>query len=232
MSEAAGGDRPAALAARVGAALERLGRARRIHRQGVATAHGLTPLQLDLLATLADGPPPLPYVGELAAELGVAQPTVTDSLNALVRKGLVRRRRDDADARRSLLTLTRGGDRVVAEILRRCRRRVCRRGPTRAGASCHARGAPHGPRRPRRCRHRHRRADLLHVPPPSPAWRRTSLRTPRLRAPVERAPRQLPRARARLSGDRCAHVHDSTGRARLRGSQVPLPRRLPCSRRS
>jgi len=118
VSEAAGGDRPAALAARVGAALERLGRARRIHRQGVATAHGLTPLQLDLLATLADGPPPLPYVGELAAELGVAQPTVTDSLNALVRKGLVRRRRDDADARRSLLTLTRGGDRVVAEIRR------------------------------------------------------------------------------------------------------------------
>lgn len=118
MTRGTSADRPEGLAAKVAAALDRLGRARRISRQAVATAHGLTPLQLDLLATLADGSPPPPHVGALAAEVGVAQPTATDAVNALARKGLVGRRPDPTDARRSLLTLTRSGSRAVDELRR------------------------------------------------------------------------------------------------------------------
>ncbi len=99
-------DRPEELAAKIAAALERLARAQRAHRQRVATERGLTPLQLDLVTTLADGVPPDPVVGRLAIEVGVSQPTVTDSLRTLERKGLVERRRDPADGRRASVVLT------------------------------------------------------------------------------------------------------------------------------
>lgn len=111
-------DRPAGLAAKVAAALDRLARARRIHRQAIATDHGLTPLQVELLVAIADGPPPAPLVGLLATELGVAQPTVTDSLRALERKGLVARHRDATDARRAPARLTATGRAVVREVAR------------------------------------------------------------------------------------------------------------------
>ncbi|WP_220338346.1 MarR family winged helix-turn-helix transcriptional regulator [Wenzhouxiangella sediminis] len=50
-------------------------------------------------------------VGAIAEALGVAQPTATTAVGALVRKGLVEKRADPADARASLLHLTRAGRR-------------------------------------------------------------------------------------------------------------------------
>lgn len=105
-------DRPEPLPTRVAAALDRIARARRVRRQAVATRHGLTPLQVELLTTLAGGPPPPPQVGLLAAEVGVAQPTATDSVRALERKGLVGR----GGGRRPALALTAAG-RLLAEDL-------------------------------------------------------------------------------------------------------------------
>lgn len=109
-------DRPDGLAAKIAAAIDRLGRSQRTHRQAIAVERGLTPLQVDLLLTLADGEPPLPLVGLLARELGVSQPTVTDSLRALERKGLIERRTDAPDARRTAVTLTDQAERLVGEL--------------------------------------------------------------------------------------------------------------------
>ncbi|MFD4422109.1 MarR family transcriptional regulator [Agromyces sp. NPDC058484] len=101
-----GADRPADPAAKLAAALGQLARARRIHRQDVATRHGLSPLQLELLATIAAGEPPEPSVGLLARELGITQPTATDAITALERKGLVRRDRVVDRRRRTHVRLT------------------------------------------------------------------------------------------------------------------------------
>ena len=111
-------DRPDSLPAKVASAVERLARARRSESQAVATRHGLTTLQLDLLGVLAHGPPPDPSVGRLAAEVGVTQPTATDSLRTLVDKGLAERRRDPADGRRSTIELTGAGRRLAEEVAR------------------------------------------------------------------------------------------------------------------
>ncbi|MCC7076855.1 MAG: winged helix-turn-helix transcriptional regulator [Acidimicrobiia bacterium] len=109
-------DRPEALAEKVLAALDRLARAHRINRQANAGAHGLSPLQVELLTTLAEGPPPRAHVGPLAAEIGVTQPTATDSLASLEQKGLVTRRRDTADSRRTSCQLTPAGRRLARNL--------------------------------------------------------------------------------------------------------------------
>lgn len=105
-----------ALPAKLVAALDRLARALRQQRQAAASRLGITPLQGELLRTLADGPPPEAVVGLLARELGVSQPTVTDSLTALERKGLVLRSRTRPDQRRTRLELTSAGQELVAAL--------------------------------------------------------------------------------------------------------------------
>lgn len=107
-SPAAGG-----VAGKIVAALDRIARGVGAHRRAVAAAAGLTPLQLDLLRTIADAPPPRPGAGELASELGVSQPTVTDSVIALERKGHVQRRQDPDDRRRAEIALTPSGRGLV-----------------------------------------------------------------------------------------------------------------------
>lgn len=105
-----------AVANKLVAALDRLARAQRKHLQAAATELGLTPLQAELLTVLADGPPPELVVGELARELGVRQPTLTESAAALERKGLIVRSRSLADRRRTHLELTATGHEVVAGL--------------------------------------------------------------------------------------------------------------------
>ena len=109
-------DRPGDLPGKVVAALDRLARGQRSRRQLATARHGITPLQADLLMTLSAGEPPMPVVGLLARELGVSQPTVTDSLRALERKRLIARHRHPSDARRVSAVLTAAGTRLVAEL--------------------------------------------------------------------------------------------------------------------
>lgn len=103
---------------KVVAALDRLARGVRAHRQAVASAAGITVLQAELLRTLADGQPPAAFAGPLATELGVSQPTVSDSLAALERKGYVRRVPTPQDRRRSTFVLTDSGAGLAAELAR------------------------------------------------------------------------------------------------------------------
>ncbi|MBM3658412.1 MAG: winged helix-turn-helix transcriptional regulator [Actinobacteria bacterium] len=107
MSPRAGLDR------KVLAAVERLGRALRAARQDVATRHEVSLLGLSVIETLADGRPR--RVGDLAAELDVSQPTVSDAVAVLDRRGLIRRDRDPADLRSTLVALTARGGRVAAD---------------------------------------------------------------------------------------------------------------------
>lgn len=93
------------------AAVERLGRALRAGRQEVATRHGVSLLGLSVLETLSDRRPR--RVGDLAAELDVSQPTVSDAAAVLGKRGLVRRERDEADLRSTLVTLTADGRRLA-----------------------------------------------------------------------------------------------------------------------
>ena len=109
-------DPPDELPVRIIAALDRLTRAQRAHRRVTAERLGLTPLQIELLRTLAGGVPPVPVIGQLAAEVAVSQPTVTDSIRTLERKGLIVRRRDPADARRTRVVLTAVGLEVASAV--------------------------------------------------------------------------------------------------------------------
>ncbi len=96
------------------AAVERLGRALRAARQRVATRHDLSLLGVVILERLADDRPRL--VGEVAAELDVTQPTASDALTALEKRGHVLRRRDPADLRRTVVHLTDSGTQLARAI--------------------------------------------------------------------------------------------------------------------
>ena len=96
------------------AAVERLGRALRAARQQVATRHELSLLGLSVVETLADARPR--RVGDLAAELDVSQPTVSDAVATLDKRGLISRHRDPNDLRTTLVTLTSTGQTVAADI--------------------------------------------------------------------------------------------------------------------
>lgn len=69
----------------------------------------LTPSQLSALTTIDESAPL--RLGELAAHEGVAAPTMSRVVDALLSKGLVERTRDPDDARSSLLTVSESGRR-------------------------------------------------------------------------------------------------------------------------
>lgn len=73
---------------------------------------GVNPTQAQILARLAARGPS--RVGDLAADLGVSQPTASDAVAALLRKGMLERRPDPGDGRASWLHLTGSGHAVAA----------------------------------------------------------------------------------------------------------------------
>jgi len=102
------------LAAEVQLAVMRLARQLRLQR-----TEGLTASQFSALATLArSGPLAL---GALAEAESVAPPSMTRTVESLVGKGLVCRRRVPGDARVTEAELTETGEQLVAQV-RRVRR--------------------------------------------------------------------------------------------------------------
>lgn len=83
--------------------LDRLASLQRLEQWRASGAQGLNPTQLAILRRL-DGSGL--RVQAIARALGLSQPTVTDSLAALERKGLIARQSDPQDGRASLLHLT------------------------------------------------------------------------------------------------------------------------------
>lgn len=96
------------------AAVERLGRALRAARQQIATRHDLSLLGMAILEMLTDDRPRL--VGEIAAELDITQPTASDALATLDKRGHVQRQRDPADLRRTVIRLTETGAQLASAI--------------------------------------------------------------------------------------------------------------------
>lgn len=101
---------------KLAAALERVAQALRVQLWDEAKRHGLTPTQLQLLLRLAHQPAATHAVGGLAVEFDLSQPTVSDAIAVLERKGLVRRERVAADRRRQMLALTEDGGRLAARV--------------------------------------------------------------------------------------------------------------------
>ena len=94
------------------AALVKLGLA--LRHQAWRSGERLTPTQAQALAVLRARPGL--RLAALARELGVSAPTASDAVAALGRKGLVERRRDDADARAAALVLSDEGARVADRV--------------------------------------------------------------------------------------------------------------------
>lgn len=96
--------------------LERLAGLNRVEQWRIASAQGLNPTQLMLLNLL--GRPGFDdlRVQDIARELGLSQPTVTDSLTALERKGLVARASDAQDRRAVRNRLTEQGREALLSL--------------------------------------------------------------------------------------------------------------------
>lgn len=100
------------------AALDRVGDALHVLARRAAENHDLSATQMRVLGWLYVGPPPVARTTTLARELNVADPTVSDAIAALIRKGLVVRTPDPSDRRRHDLVLTPVGRNIAAELSR------------------------------------------------------------------------------------------------------------------
>lgn len=80
-----------------------------------AEAEGLTPTQGDILRMLAGRPEGL-RLAAVAMFLQVSQPTASEAVAALARKGLVDKRRSPADQRALLMRATRAGRALAARL--------------------------------------------------------------------------------------------------------------------
>ncbi len=103
-------------AERVAQALSRIGTALRSEAWGEAMARGLTPTQAQILGYLRFRGRQGARVSEVAEALAVTPATASESTDALVRKGLVRKARVAEDGRARLVVLTPAG-RTEAERL-------------------------------------------------------------------------------------------------------------------
>ncbi|MGD2112934.1 MAG: MarR family transcriptional regulator [Gammaproteobacteria bacterium] len=94
------------------AALRRVIRAVDLHSRTLAASHGLTGPQALILKALQRGSLP---AGELALRVSLSQGTVTDILNRLEQRCLIKRRRDTRDRRRVLVETTAQGVAVLEQ---------------------------------------------------------------------------------------------------------------------
>ena len=91
------------------AALERISEVFRISLWNTGKEHGLTPIQIQVLTFLLFHPQHMRTVSYLAKELGVAKPTVSETVKALLRKSLIEKVAVPEDARSYRLQLTSEG---------------------------------------------------------------------------------------------------------------------------
>lgn len=99
-------DRDSDIGDKVIVALRRVIRAVDLHSRALVESHGLTGPQALLLKGLQAGSL---SAGELSSRVSLSQGTVTDILNRLEKRGLIRRIRDTEDRRRVLVQATPAG---------------------------------------------------------------------------------------------------------------------------
>lgn len=96
--------------------VERLSGLQRLDERQATGPSGLNPTQLALLRLLKRHAPKGLRTKTIARELGLRQPTVTDSLSALERKSLVTRLSDPQDKRAALIHLTPDGQAALSHV--------------------------------------------------------------------------------------------------------------------
>lgn len=94
--------------------LAKIGIFLRSHAWRQAEATGLTPTQAQILVRLVRRGPA--RVSTLADEIAITQPTASDAVSALIRKGHVEKRPDREDGRAARLHASRQARRVVAKM--------------------------------------------------------------------------------------------------------------------
>jgi DNA-binding MarR family transcriptional regulator len=99
---------PTSINHRIREGLSRIATAMRIDDWNRSKATGLKPTQLAILDML-EGRRPGASVKEIAANLGVSQPTVTDSVTVLERKGLIAKHAVEGDRRGVSVIITEEG---------------------------------------------------------------------------------------------------------------------------
>ncbi len=99
---------PKSLPLRIHEGLERVATALRADDWASARAAGVNPTQFTILATL-EGRPDGMSVRDIALQLGVSQPSATDSISALERKGLLFKTAAPCDRRSTRIVLTEHG---------------------------------------------------------------------------------------------------------------------------
>lgn len=102
------------IAERLATGLAKLSLALRHEAWHEANARGLSPTQAQVLQAL--GHSGSMTLGELARELGLGSPTVSEAVSTLARKGLVRKARSSLDGRALVLSLTAAGRRQAARL--------------------------------------------------------------------------------------------------------------------
>lgn len=98
---------------RIGDGFARIATAMRTEAWTAADVIGLNPTQLQILTFLVGRGKAGVRVKQIAAYLGVSQPTATDSINALTRKGFVLKLADPSDARAVAVAATAEGEAAV-----------------------------------------------------------------------------------------------------------------------
>lgn len=98
---------------RIADGFARVATAMRTEAWTAAEVIGLNPTQLQILIFLVGRGKAGMRVKQIAAYLGVSQPTATDSINALTRKGFVEKLADPSDARAVAVAATAEGEAAV-----------------------------------------------------------------------------------------------------------------------
>ncbi len=98
------------------ASVERLSQVLRQLLRAEMHGRGLSPIQVQLLVYLAFHPPEFCRVSYLAREFQLTQPTVSDAVNALIRKELVEKEPLPQDRRISILRLTEHGRAIANDL--------------------------------------------------------------------------------------------------------------------
>lgn len=106
----------AAVEAKIAAALERIGQATRLLLWQAVKGRRLTPVQAQVLLYLHGHGEALSRVSQIAREFGLTAATVSDSVSALEKKGLLRRQASAQDARVAILELTAAGDALARRL--------------------------------------------------------------------------------------------------------------------
>jgi DNA-binding MarR family transcriptional regulator len=101
---------------KIAAALERIGQGVKVMLWHEATSHRLSPLQVGVLTHLLHPPEGSGRVGQLARELDVSQPTMSDTVAALEKKKLITKGPAAADSRSSAIALTARGRAVAIRL--------------------------------------------------------------------------------------------------------------------